>query len=185
MSWRVKTPPQSEPLSPEEVKAHLRVETADEDALIDGLIAAARQHVELGCNRAVMPQTWEGTFPDFRSVRLAGGNVRSIDSIAYYDPNDVEQTLAESDYRAILSEPAKIAPADSWPATGDRIDAVTVTLSVGYSEDDGIPAAIKQAMLILIGGWYENREAVATGTIATEIPMGANALLFPYRVLYP
>ncbi|MBB3142198.1 head-tail connector protein [Halomonas organivorans] len=37
------------------------------------------------------------------------------------------------------------------------------------------------AMLLLIGHWYENREAVALGTIATELPMAVQALISPYR----
>lgn len=37
------------------------------------------------------------------------------------------------------------------------------------------------AMLLLIGHWYENREAVAMGTIATQVPMAVEALITPYR----
>ena len=39
-------PPAIEPLSLEEAKAFLRVETGDDDALIAALIAAARLHIE-------------------------------------------------------------------------------------------------------------------------------------------
>lgn len=37
------------------------------------------------------------------------------------------------------------------------------------------------AMLLLIGHWYENREAVAMGTTATQVPMAVEALITPYR----
>lgn len=37
------------------------------------------------------------------------------------------------------------------------------------------------AMLLLVGHWYENREAVALGTIATDLPMAVEALISPYR----
>ncbi|MBW5800068.1 head-tail connector protein [Halomonas elongata] len=37
------------------------------------------------------------------------------------------------------------------------------------------------AMLLLIGHWYENREAVVMGTIATQVPMAVEALIAPYR----
>jgi hypothetical protein len=45
-----------------------------------------------------------------------------------------------------------------------------------------MPAAIKQALKLLIGHWYENRETVITGTISTALPFAAEALLAPYRV---
>jgi len=37
------------------------------------------------------------------------------------------------------------------------------------------------AMLLLIGHWYENREAVVTGSTATELPMAVHALIGPHR----
>jgi hypothetical protein len=39
-----------------------------------------------------------------------------------------------------------------------------------------------QAIRILAGHFYENRQAVLVGTIATELPIGVHALLAPYRV---
>ncbi|WP_079229409.1 head-tail connector protein [Pseudomonas putida] len=44
-----------------------------------------------------------------------------------------------------------------------------------------ITKAIRQGALLLIGHWYANREAVATGTIATELPLATNALWRPHR----
>ena len=38
-------------------------------------------------------------------------------------------------------------------------------------------AVEKQAMLLLIGHWYEHREAVNIGNITSEIPITAEALL--------
>ena len=36
----------------------------------------------------------------------------------------------------------------------------------------------KQAILLLVGHWYENREQVTVGEIAREIPLGVEALLW-------
>jgi uncharacterized phage protein (predicted DNA packaging) len=41
----------------------------------------------------------------------------------------------------------------------------------------------KQAMLLLIGHWYEHREDVNIGNITTRIPMSAEALLWTGRVI--
>lgn len=44
-----------------------------------------------------------------------------------------------------------------------------------------ITKAIRQGALLLVGHWYANRETVAIGTIATELPMATNALWLPHR----
>lgn len=42
-------------------------------------------------------------------------------------------------------------------------------------------SGIWQAMLLIIGHYYSNRESVVTGTIATELPLGVEALLYRHR----
>ena len=42
--------------------------------------------------------------------------------------------------------------------------------------------SIKAAILLILGHLYENRGTVVTGTIATEIPFGAKALLLLHRL---
>ena len=45
-----------------------------------------------------------------------------------------------------------------------------------------INPSITAACLLILGHLYSNREDVVVGTIATAMPMGAKALLTPYRV---
>lgn len=42
-------------------------------------------------------------------------------------------------------------------------------------------SAIKMAVLLLIGHWYTNREAVVTGTISTALPLAYESLINSYR----
>lgn len=181
MSWQVTTEPASEPVTLADAKAHLREDSSAQDSTVEALITAARQHAEVTCNRAIMPQTWTGTFPSFHAVRLAGGKVQSIDSITYIDPDGSEQTLTSSDYRQVLAEPARIAPADSWPDIADRIDAVEIVISVGYADADSVPQAIKQAMLLDIELNFDRPEE----SYAANLRKTRDALLFPYRIMYP
>lgn len=63
--------------------------------------------------------------------------------------------------------------------------AIAVTFSVGYPQtgdppQSSVPAAIKAAILLLVGHWYESREAVAGGSVA-EMPFAVSSLLAPYR----
>ena len=41
--------------------------------------------------------------------------------------------------------------------------------------------SIQQGALLLIGNWYANRETVAVGVSAIELPMATNALWKPHR----
>jgi uncharacterized phiE125 gp8 family phage protein len=54
----------------------------------------------------------------------------------------------------------------------------------GYGDDaEDVPQAIRQAMMLMIGHWYENREdTLGVGNIQ-RIPQGSEYLLWPYRVL--
>jgi uncharacterized phage protein (predicted DNA packaging) len=53
-----------------------------------------------------------------------------------------------------------------------------------FAADDVIVVA--HAIRLMVGSWYANREAVITGTIVTEMPMGVAALLRPlWRVSAP
>jgi uncharacterized phage protein (predicted DNA packaging) len=44
----------------------------------------------------------------------------------------------------------------------------------------GLTRDVEQAILLLVGHWYANREAVAVGTIATAMPLAVDRLLW-YR----
>jgi len=41
---------------------------------------------------------------------------------------------------------------------------------------------VRTAMLLLIGHWYANREAVVSGSTAAELPLAVEALLQPWRI---
>ena len=80
--------------------------------------------------------------------------------------------------------PARIALAvnQSYPTTSDRIAAIRVEYIVGVTAANLVDNAIKQAVLLTIGHWYQNREAVIVGRIATELPMAAKYLLDQYKI---
>ena len=58
MARILKTPPIEEPLSLSEVKAYLKVTSADDDALITRILTAVRRACEAWTGRALVTQTW-------------------------------------------------------------------------------------------------------------------------------
>ncbi len=58
---------------------------------------------------------------------------------------------------------------------------VNDTVGYGSSASD-VPEIIKQAILLTIGNFYENRNSVIIGRIATELPQNVKWLLDTYKV---
>ena len=184
--------PTTEPVSLAEAKLHLRVDTTDEDALISGLIQTAREYCERYQRRSYLTQTWRAAldaFPasdtDFVALPYAAP-LASVTSVQYLDNNGATQTLSASLYTVdTYHEPGGIYLnySQSWPVTREIARAITITYVAGETAASSVPATVKQAMLLLIGHWYANREAVLTGSTSTEIGFAVESLLWPDRLL--
>jgi uncharacterized phiE125 gp8 family phage protein len=183
--------PQTTPVSLTEAKAHLRVEVdvTEDDTLITSLIQAATDHLDgwagiLG--RALVTQSWRQDFCDWpacRILRLPFPDVTDA-TVKYFDEENASQDVAD-DMIAVLADArgSFIRFSDAFPYPSlrdDRGDRVQVTLTAGYGDATKVPSAIKAAILLLVGNWYANREAV-TAEAATVLPMAVDALLAPYR----
>lgn len=192
MAVKVLTPPAIEPVTLEQAKTHCRIDTDDEDPLIEGLIQAAREHCETFQNRAYCEQTlelWLDKFPAVGQIRLPRPPLLSVESVKYYDVDDEEFEFSPSEYFVdTKNEPGWVVLnyGASWPTETLRpANGICVTFVAGYETSGGsdetnmVPQAVKQAMLLLIGHWYENREAA--GPNLNEIPKGVDALLWPNR----
>jgi uncharacterized phiE125 gp8 family phage protein len=174
-----------EPLSLDEAKANLHIAHDADNARIRSLIVVAREYVEVWTGRALVPQTVVfklDAFPGWKDdyvIRLPRSPATALTSIAYYDSTDVSQTHSSSLYQSDLSsEPARVMPTATevtWPATYERMAAVTVTYTAGYATPAVVPERLKQAMHLLINHWYVNREPV--GNVGGEIAFSLKALL--------
>jgi uncharacterized phiE125 gp8 family phage protein len=184
---RIVTAPASEPVTLAEAKAHLRLESTEDDTYVSVLILAARQHVEEVCWRGVVTQTREAVleaFPYEDAVELPGGNLGAITSATYVDADGVTQTLDGDVYEAdTVSVPGRLVLSydQTWPSTRSQWDAVRVQYTVGWAVAD-VPAPIKQALLLLVAHFYEQRNPEITGTIVSKVAFAVDALLAPYRL---
>jgi len=178
--------PATNPVSLTEAKAQCRVDHSDDDTLIGLLISTATAHLDgyagvLG--RALVSQTWRQDLEAFSDpVRLALGPVASISSVTYYDADNAIQTLAGTVYGLFADEfgaYVALKPDQTFPSVYSRRDAISVTYVAGVADSD-VPAPIKHAILLMVGHWYANREAVSEGQMH-ELPMAVEALIRPYR----
>lgn len=183
---RIKTAPTLTAITLAEAKDHLRVTSNDDDTYITALIKVATDMVEQITRRTLMDTTYElflDAFPPY--IDLATGPVRSVVKIDYIDPDGNTQTLATANYKTDLkAEPARIYVANgkSFPTLSNEPNAVTVEFIAGYANEAAVPSAIKQAMLLIVGRYYETRQDV-TDRQYKEVPKTVEHLLGPYRLL--
>jgi uncharacterized phiE125 gp8 family phage protein len=186
MQHKLITSPIQEPLTLTEVKLHLRIDSEDEDFLLASLISAAREHCENFTGRQFITATYEQYLNYFpREIVLPKSPLQTITSIKYTDENGILQTLAASYYSVIDLNPGRITLAygQQWPSTRCDYNTVIVKYVAGYgSNPNNVPASIREAMKLLIGNWYENRESVVVGTIVTKLPDAVEALLWANRM---
>jgi uncharacterized phiE125 gp8 family phage protein len=179
------TPPALEPVTLDEAKAYLRVETADEDALLTRLIAAARHAAERATGRALITQSWRmvlDRWPASRVVELPFSPLQSLDAVVLIDDADTESVWPASGYVTDLAaEPGRLALRDGVapPLPGRDIAGLAVDFTAGYGDQPAdVPEALRQAVIRLVAHWFEHRDGLEAGAA----PGGIHALLVPYRV---
>lgn len=171
-----------------EAKAQLRVDHTDDDDKITALITAAVGYVDgwtgiLG--RCLLSQTWRQDFDSFCGcLRLPLFPVISITSVKYDDASNVEQTVSSANYSLLtddLGSYVAFLSTYAFPVIDIERPAVRVAYVAGYADADSVPPAIKHALLMLVGHWYENRESINIGGVVSSIPLAFDALISPYR----
>jgi uncharacterized phiE125 gp8 family phage protein len=203
MELRLVTPATADLVTLAEAKAHLRILHDDDDDYISALCETVRDHLTgengwLGVS--VLPQTWELTFSRFpcydvewppawqpmqtarprSAVPLPRPPLVSVIGVFYTPSSGVEEEITDfRTYGTAIQAGAYLMPArnKNWPTTDDEPGSVRIRYTAGYAT---LPKAIKHAALLLIGHWYENREA-ATEAKMNDLPMAVSALLAPYR----
>lgn len=169
--YKVSTPPATEPITLTDVKNNLKVDTTDDDTLIELLIKAAREYVEIYTGRALLEQTIQERLDCFPiqtdsnlvgSIELRFAPLKTFTHLKYINSDGVETTLVENtDYKIdTFSEPPRIYPEynKTWPTIRDEPLAVIIEYVAGYSTASDVPAPIRKAMLLIVAKMYEQRE---------------------------
>ena len=181
------TDPAVEPVSVSEAKAHLRVDTDDDDTYIGTLITAARQWAETYLDRSLIYTQWEmklDMFPweiEMPRPPMAQDGTTTAVSITYTLNESLgTATLSTSEYRVDRASTPGVARTNyggSWPSHLADQNSVTVTWWGGYgASGSDVPAAIRHAILMHVGHLYERRLA-ADNVASNEVPFGVKALL--------
>lgn len=206
-------PPTVEPVDLATAKLHLKVDTTDDDALITSLIAAARRACEAFTGLAFITQTWELWLDRAPSDRRGSpwwdgtreGPISLIEqpmrvlpipkpplqaanfAASTFALDNTETVFDSSSYIIDLkSRPGRMAlnVGAVWPTGLRAVNAIKVSFQAGFGDTaSSVPEDIKQAVLLLVGHLYENREAVTKDISPTELPLGVRTLLDSYKIV--
>ncbi len=183
------TAPALEPVTLADAKAHLRLDSGDDDALITAAIAAARVHVEALTRRLLIEQGWRvylDQWPRKRIVRLIPTPLISVDAVTVYDADGNPTVVAADDYEVdTVAVPGRLVLSGSAPVVvGKAVNGIEIDLTAGYGPSSvDVPAPLRQAIMMLVAHWYEHRGAVGHDMAGAVPPHGFDALIAPYRVL--
>ena len=160
MSIEQITPPGALAVSLAMAKETLRITHGALDATITLWIESITEEAEHAVGRSFINQGWRLTLDAFgESIRLSSPPTVSVQSIQYFDVANVLQTLDPADYVVdAKSLPGYIVPAagKAWPATYDRINALTVEYTCGYGATEAsVPKGAKQYVLYRLAEQYD------------------------------
>lgn len=187
--YSLTTPAVLIPLTVDEVASHLRITDNTEHALLDTYLRAAVDYLERTTGLRLLTQTWTATYDywDMPSgsdeIELRGTPLASVTSIAYVDTGGVSQTWASANYVVDIGrQPGRVYPAYlvTWPDVRDQPQAMTITYVCGWTAATAVARPVQHALKLLIGHWYEHREATSDKPPA-DVPRAYDALIAPYR----
>lgn len=148
-----------------EAKLHLRVDSADEDALIGVYITAAEQMAIALLDRGVYA---DGTALGVAKAAAPGELDTAI--AAYESAIAAAEALADETAIAAAIQTAGNGLLRAKVAHRQAMDGMVVN------------EAIKAAVLLIVGHLYANREDAVVGVSVAQLPNGAEWLLAPYKV---
>jgi uncharacterized phiE125 gp8 family phage protein len=177
-------PPSALPVTIDEIKAHLRIETADEDAWLLQTATAATAHVEARCGRQLMAQTWRvylDQWPASGVVRLPVSPVLSVAEVRVFGMDGDESPLVASAWSLDrVSDPPRLAIREPL-APGQAMNGIEIDVVAGHGESGAdVPDALRRAILVLCAHWHSVRGSAADAAALGLEPAGFGKLIAPF-----
>jgi uncharacterized phiE125 gp8 family phage protein len=186
MTYALIDPPLAEPLTLAEVKAHLRLDGGDEDALLLSLTRTAREFIEGETGLCLIAQGWRlylDRWPGGGVIPILKSPLQAIQSVTVYDADGAGFDVSLEDY--LLDGAGR--PARLWlrdpPSPGRSVNGIEIDFSAGYGEaGTDVPDTLKRAMLIHIGHMFAFRGVISAEQQPAGIPDGYERLVAPFRM---
>ena len=200
MAWSIERyeAPAAEPLTLAEMRAHLRIDTDDEDAVIADCIATARAFTENVSGVRFITQTADvylDAWPEQGSpILLPLRPVTAIQQVDYFPEanNLVDESALTHEGPWFLDgafAPARLAlpSGASWPTGKLRpFRGIRVRVTAGWASAAAVPPELRRAVRMLAAHFFTHRESVVIGDRASvdavSVPFGFESLIARWRV---
>ncbi len=151
-------------LTIEQARAQCSVDSLDADDLLTAIVESAEDAAAAYLNRTIFA---DQASLDAAIAAVAGDMGTAGDA---YDAAVEAAALVENEYQqAAALEVACAELARARRSAARSLHGIVVN------------ASILAAIRLIVGHLWANRESVVIGDVAVELPMGAHALLRPYR----
>lgn len=180
------------PITVADIKHHLVLDTTTDDDYLESLILSSQKKLENDARTLLVQQNKTLSSIYINCFAFDYSNVVSINQVQYYNSEGTLITYDNSNYyldtdsnqlvlQSSATSPAFVNNRNKRPwrisyTAGFANSAGTATL-----ERAKIPQDLIQALRLLVAFYYENRDAVVTGTIATELPLGYQNIVNCYN----
>jgi uncharacterized phiE125 gp8 family phage protein len=178
-------PPAALPVTLAEVKAHLRVDTDDENDYLTELARAATAHAEQVSGKALITQTWRVYLDDWPHepwIELPLAPVQTISSITVYGEDGAAGLVPAEQWQLDkISDPARLAFFEV-ASPGQKINGIEIELVAGFGDTGAdVPDPFRRAILVLVAHWHELRGSAPDAAALGLEPAGFRRLLAPFR----
>ena len=147
-----------------EAKAHMRVTYADDNTLITSQILMAQQLVESQTRLTLSSAQWQVTTQD-REIALEWGDLATVDEVA---------TIAKDGTATVITDFTQPNYNGArYVYIGDATEGPTFRVKYTTQANADKIQLLKQAVLMTVGHFYENREQIVMGAKPEEMPLGA------------
>lgn len=179
-------PPAAEPVALADLKAFLKLDGPEEDALITSVAMAARAHLEALTQKVFVTQKWRITrdsWPASGRIALPVGPITGLDRVTV----DAGSGPVEIDLAGLTldgwGQPPRLAYRPrSLPVPAVPLGGIAIEVTAGFGGPEDVPAPLVQAVRLLAAHWFENRTLVSIGHEVAVMPRGIEALIAPFQV---
>jgi uncharacterized phiE125 gp8 family phage protein len=172
-----------------DAKEHLRIplDVSDDDVQIMAWIAAARRMIESRIGSTLTLTQWQARLVGVGCGCSCGGVPLPMPPLVIDDAHPVEIFVRDGDGVKTWVDPSAYSVDDDrfpavlrtrngWPGVCCE-SSVYIRFWAGRRGAEEVPAQLRAALKMLVGHFYENREAVSTESGAVVLPLAVDALL--------
>src|SRR5690606_14889970 len=112
---------------------------------------------------------------------LPVGPVNELAAVTAFDFDDEAHELELGQFSVQAGRLLLPRSVEGAPTLRERL-GLEIDYVAGHGADaTAVPADLKQACLVLVGYWFENRDAVIVAGAGSVVPAGFDRLVAPYR----